>query len=165
MTERLDLPCRYRRQIEELLRTHLPGVEAWAYGSRVNGKSHPGSDLDLALRTPTLKPISDAMLGDFAAALERSNIPHPGTGARLGAFAGEFPPRNRTQSRGPRWRAQWLRRLNARRLARVPSVSCRCDKPKHRSASRLIEWQRAVALEGIPRCMEIISNVLRSDPA
>ena len=75
MTERLDLPCRYRRQIKELLRTLLPGVEAWAYGSRVNGKSHPGSDLDLALRTPTLEPISDAMLGDFAAALERSNIP------------------------------------------------------------------------------------------
>ena len=41
----------------------------------VNGRSHPGSDLDLALRTPTLEPIPDSMLRDFTAALERSNIP------------------------------------------------------------------------------------------
>ncbi len=75
MTERLDLPCRYRRELEALLRACLPGVEAWAYGSRVTGGSHPGSDLDLALRTPTLEPIPDTMLREFKAALERSNIP------------------------------------------------------------------------------------------
>lgn len=75
MTERLDLPDSYRRQIETLLRTHLPGVEAWAYGSRVNGRSHPGSDLDLALRSSTLEPIPDASLRKFTAALERSYIP------------------------------------------------------------------------------------------
>ena len=75
MTERLDLPCRYRRQIEALLRKHLPGVEVWAYGSRVNGRSHPGSDLDLALRSPTLKPLPDTLLREFTVALERSNIP------------------------------------------------------------------------------------------
>ena len=75
MSNRLSLPCRYRQQIEALLRTCLPDVEAWAYGSRVNGRSHPGSDLDLALRTPTLEPIPDSMLRDFTAALERSSIP------------------------------------------------------------------------------------------
>lgn len=75
MTERLELPCRYRRQIEALLRVCLPGVEAWVYGSRVNSKSHSGSDLDLALRSPTLKPIPDILLREFVAALERSNIP------------------------------------------------------------------------------------------
>lgn len=75
MTERLDLSCRYRRQIEALLRTCLPGVEAWAYGSRVNGRSHPGSDLDLALRSPTLEPIPDILLRGFKSALEQSNIP------------------------------------------------------------------------------------------
>ncbi len=53
MTDRLDLPGRYREQIEVLLRRHVPGVEVWAYGSRINGKSHRGSDLDLALRSPT----------------------------------------------------------------------------------------------------------------
>ena len=47
MTERLDLPCRYRDQIEALLREHVPCVEVWAYGSRVTGRSHKGSDLEL----------------------------------------------------------------------------------------------------------------------
>ena len=36
MTDRLALPRRYRDQLEALLREHVPGVEVWAYGSRVN---------------------------------------------------------------------------------------------------------------------------------
>ena len=47
MTDRLDLPRRYREKLEALLRQHVPGVEVWAYGSRVTGESHEGSDLDL----------------------------------------------------------------------------------------------------------------------
>jgi hypothetical protein len=43
MTDCLDLPRRYRDQIEALLREHAPGVEVWAYGSRVSGRSHKGS--------------------------------------------------------------------------------------------------------------------------
>ena len=75
MTDRLDIPARFREQIEALLRAHAPGVEAWAYGSRVSGGSHEGSDLDLVLRGPMLKQIPSRMLADFAEALERSNIP------------------------------------------------------------------------------------------
>ena len=75
MTEHLDLPQRYRKQIEALLGKHLPEVEAWAYGSRVNGQSHPGSDLDLVLRSPTLEPVPRDKYVDFIEALERSNIP------------------------------------------------------------------------------------------
>ena len=75
MTERLDLPERYRKQIEVLLQKHLPEVEAWAYGSRVSGQSHPGSDLDLVLRSPTLEPVPRDKYVDFLEALERSNIP------------------------------------------------------------------------------------------
>ena len=55
MTERLDLPRRYRDQIEALLREHVPGVEVWAYGSRVTGKSHKGSDLDLVAQRAGLE--------------------------------------------------------------------------------------------------------------
>ena len=40
MTDRLALPRRYRDQLEALLREHVPGVEVWAYGSRVNGESY-----------------------------------------------------------------------------------------------------------------------------
>ena len=61
--------------IEALLKEHLPGVEVWAYGSRVNGRSHDGSDLDLVLRGPRLKEIPAGKLGDFTEAVEESNIP------------------------------------------------------------------------------------------
>ena len=73
--ERLDLPRRYRDQIEALLREHVPGVEVWAYGSRVTGKSHKGSDLDLVLRGPDLKRIPGGQLMDLIETLEESNVP------------------------------------------------------------------------------------------
>ena len=75
MDERLHLPARHRRTLEALLRKHLPGVEVWAYGSRVNGRSHDGSDLDLALRGSDLKAIPVRRLGDLEEALQESNIP------------------------------------------------------------------------------------------
>ena len=75
MTERLDLPRRYRDQIEALLREHVPGVEVWAYGSRVNGRSHEGSDLDLVLRGPDLQRIPSDQLAVLTEALEESNVP------------------------------------------------------------------------------------------
>ena len=75
MTDRLDLPSRYRDQIEVLLREHVPGVEVWAYGSRVTGESHDASDLDLVLRGPDLKRISSGQLADLNEALEQSNVP------------------------------------------------------------------------------------------
>ena len=75
MSERLDLPRRYREQVEALLRKHVPDCQVWAYGSRVNGRNHEASDLDLALRSPTLEPIPDAALLDLIEAFEQSNIP------------------------------------------------------------------------------------------
>ena len=74
MTDRLALPRRYREQLEALLSKHVPGVEVWAYGSRVNGESHDGSDLDLALRGPALEPL-DGGYYDLLEAIEKSNIP------------------------------------------------------------------------------------------
>ena len=75
MPDRLDLPRRYRDQIEALLREHVPGVEVWAYGSRVSVRSHDASDLDLVLRGPDLKRISSGQLTDLTEALEQSNVP------------------------------------------------------------------------------------------
>ncbi len=74
MTDRLALPRRYRDQLEALLREYVPGVEVWAYGSRVNGESHQGSDLDLVLRGPALEPL-DGGFYDLLEAIEKSNIP------------------------------------------------------------------------------------------
>lgn len=75
MTDRLHLPARHREQLEALLREHLPDVEVWAYGSRVDGRSHDGSDLDLVLPGPGLKEIDLARLDDFHQALHDSTMP------------------------------------------------------------------------------------------
>ena len=74
MTDRLDLPLRYRRIVEALLREHVPDAEVWAYGSRVNGESHEGSDLDLVVRGPGLAPLGEGFL-NLLEAIEESNIP------------------------------------------------------------------------------------------
>ena len=75
MADRLHLSPKHRRALEALLRTHLPHVEVWAYGSRVTGRSHDGSDLDLALRGPKLEKIPADRLEDFEEAVRESNIP------------------------------------------------------------------------------------------
>ena len=75
MTLILDVKPRHREELERLLRERLPGVEAWAYGSRVNGKGHEGSDLDLALRGPGLRPIPLDALSGLREALSDSTIP------------------------------------------------------------------------------------------
>ena len=75
MAESLHLSSRHREEIEALLHKHLPGVEVWAYGSRVNGQSHNGSDLDLVLRGPQLAEIDTSRLADFIEALQDSTIP------------------------------------------------------------------------------------------
>ena len=75
MADRLHLQPKHRRVLEALLREHLPNVEVWAYGSRVSGKSHDGSDLDLVLRGPGLQEIPIGQLGDFEEAVRESSIP------------------------------------------------------------------------------------------
>ena len=75
MTDRLHLKPRHRATLEQLVGQHLPGVEVWAYGSRVNGRSHDGSDLDLVLRGPGLAEIPVDRLLDFQDAVRASTIP------------------------------------------------------------------------------------------
>ncbi len=75
MTDRLRLLPKHRRLLEALLQKHLPEVEVWAYGSRVNGCSHDGSDLDLVLRGLGLNKIPIDSLVDFEEAVRESTIP------------------------------------------------------------------------------------------
>ena len=75
MADRLHLEPKHRRILQALLREYLPGVEVWAYGSRVNGRSHEGSDLDLVLRGRELTEIPSGQLGDFEEAVHESSIP------------------------------------------------------------------------------------------
>ena len=75
MNEQLHLSEKHRAIVEALLREYVPGVEVWAYGSRVNGRSHDGSDLDLVLRNETLAPLDPTRMTAIAEALRESNIP------------------------------------------------------------------------------------------
>lgn len=75
MNDRLLLLPKHRQLLGELLQKYLPNVEVWAYGSRVNGRAHAGSDLDLVLRGPKLQKIPFNQLSDFEEAVRESNIP------------------------------------------------------------------------------------------
>lgn len=50
-------------------------MEIWAYGSRVNGKAHSGSDLDLVIRTRDLTPLAVAEYNALCEKITNSNIP------------------------------------------------------------------------------------------
>jgi uncharacterized protein len=50
-------------------------IEVWAYGSRVNGDAHEGSDLDLVIRTPTLQKLPFVVFSDLKEKIIESNIP------------------------------------------------------------------------------------------
>lgn len=71
----LALDARHLRTLKALLARHTPHAQVWAYGSRVNGTSHEGSDLDLVLRHPT--DLSQTVPGGQALkeALQASDLP------------------------------------------------------------------------------------------
>lgn len=50
-------------------------VEVWAYGSRVDGTAHSGSDLDLVVRTRDLQKLPIDVLMDMKEKIQYSNIP------------------------------------------------------------------------------------------
>ena len=75
MSERLDLPAKYRREVERILGMVVPDVAVWAYGSRVIGTAYQASDLDLVLRAPGFAPVPAARMGALIAAFRESNVP------------------------------------------------------------------------------------------
>ncbi|WP_199879923.1 nucleotidyltransferase family protein [Arundinibacter roseus] len=50
-------------------------IEVWAYGSRVNGDAHEGSDLDLVVRTPDLQKVPMSIFSDLREKIRESNVP------------------------------------------------------------------------------------------
>lgn len=50
-------------------------VEVWAYGSRVNGTAHSGSDLDLVIRSQNLTPLPIDVFIKLQDSIRESNIP------------------------------------------------------------------------------------------
>jgi uncharacterized protein len=71
----LDLRPEWMNMLRDLIATHLPGVEVLAFGSRVQGTAHDGSDLDLVLRNPDGTALPLMALEDFREALSESDLP------------------------------------------------------------------------------------------
>lgn len=57
----------------DILRGELPGLEVWAFGSRVSGTAKPWSDLDLALISA--RPIGMAQMASLRDAFSQSDLP------------------------------------------------------------------------------------------
>jgi uncharacterized protein len=71
----LDLQPAHLRMLLDVLGRHAPGAEVWAYGSRVIGGAHDGSDLDLVVRQPGQLDQPLRNLARLREALIESNLP------------------------------------------------------------------------------------------
>jgi len=71
----LDLPAADLQILLRLLEQHVPEAEIWAYGSRISGRAHAGSDLDLVLRNPARLDQPLERLYAVRDALSESDLP------------------------------------------------------------------------------------------
>lgn len=68
----INLKQEYLNELNQIFQKYCPNAEIWAYGSRINGDSHSGSDLDL-----TVKSFNEdnKYLSDLKDLLNDSDIP------------------------------------------------------------------------------------------
>ena len=66
------LTPREREIVGSILERGIPGLEVWAFGSRVDGNPRPFSDLDLAIVSD--KPLSLSELAKLAEDFELSDL-------------------------------------------------------------------------------------------
>ena len=72
---RLQLGERHLRLLRALLAEYVPDTQVWAYGSRVTGHAHEGSDLDIALRNPANLAAATLNRADLQDAVRDSDLP------------------------------------------------------------------------------------------
>ncbi len=71
----LLLETRHLKMLQQILQQYIPNSEVWAYGSRVTGGAHEGSDLDLVARNPQDLSTPITALAKLQTALTDSNLP------------------------------------------------------------------------------------------
>jgi uncharacterized protein len=71
----LQLAPAHLNELRQILRQHVPYAQVWAYGSRVTGGGHEGSDLDLVLRRPGYLDQAFPQLEDLREAFQQSPLP------------------------------------------------------------------------------------------
>jgi predicted nucleotidyltransferase len=69
----IDLPPSQLAQIQKLIAHHLPGANAFAFGSRVTGTARKHSDLDVAVERAA--PLTWQELASLREALMESDLP------------------------------------------------------------------------------------------
>lgn len=75
MSNPVNLSQKHEQLLINLLVTHVPDTEVWAYGSRVRGDGHDMSDLDIVLRNrqDLTQPVSG--ITELKEALQQSTLP------------------------------------------------------------------------------------------
>ncbi len=69
----IDLPLHHLNTVRCILAEQIPGYEVRVFGSRVEGRAKPHSDLDLAIVGE--KPVDLATLSRLKEAFEDSDLP------------------------------------------------------------------------------------------
>ncbi len=69
------LKTKYKQILLDIFSEVSIPIEVWAYGSRVKGTAHDGSDLDLVIVTPDRKKLPVDVLMDLKEKIRESNIP------------------------------------------------------------------------------------------
>ena len=72
VNQTIDITSEQHKTVLELLRQHLPGTDAWVYGSRAKWNARPQSDLDLVVFATPEQRRQVRALGE---AFEESNLP------------------------------------------------------------------------------------------
>ena len=68
----LFIKPQYLKMLTDIFDEYCPHAEVWAYGSRLNGRAHDGSDLDLAVVT---MGDCDITIWELIEIIRESNIP------------------------------------------------------------------------------------------
>lgn len=71
----IDLRPEWRALIRALIMAHIPDAEVLAYGSRVTGGCHEGSDLDLVVRNLADEGKPTPGVARLREAFSESNLP------------------------------------------------------------------------------------------
>jgi len=66
---------KYKQMLLEIFSSVPTFLEVWAYGSRVDGTAHEGSDLDLVAKSQNLKPLPAELFVELKEKIRESNIP------------------------------------------------------------------------------------------
>lgn len=73
MPAMLDLAPQHMAEVRRILQSHVPGMAVRAFGSRVQGKARPFSDLDLAVMSEA--PLDVRQLAALKDAFAESDLP------------------------------------------------------------------------------------------